>query len=159
MEEKLDIKNFHVLLTNAFLIYTKTDYSIFSGYPFPIDIIQDVRVDTLIKLEPLIIFLKNFNNIIHTMIELNIGGDFKLDNIGFRMGTNDWVLSDFIIHSSSNKFTPITWDKWKTEASKEGPITMFTNGLLRLKYWWDNARKSGGRLSRTRKKRNIKSHR
>lgn len=87
-------------------------------------------------------------NTIQTLFKDNkIGGDTKLSNFGFRLGTEDFIVFDTIL-PSSDPYLPLDWDSWYNNERKKNSrktnwgsnseydkfMLLFTNPIIRLLY-------------------------
>jgi hypothetical protein len=84
-------------------------------------------------------FMSEVSGLIESLQKKNIGGDFKLDNIGFGHGENVLLFSDLLFPSAADPYKPKSWAEWKTaavaEAGGEAGMIQYLNPFLRLGYW------------------------
>lgn len=84
-------------------------------------------------------FMSEVSGLIESLQKKNIGGDFKLDNIGFGHGQNVLLFSDLLFPSAADPYKPKSWAEWKTaavaEAGGEAGMVIYLNPFLRLGYW------------------------
>jgi hypothetical protein len=93
-----------------------------------------------------------FTQYVDAMKHANIGGDFKLDNWGYRGDTP--VLTDLGLPDKENPWMPLTWENWEKVAKSEGDIKQFTIFWNRLQYKCSNPSTGGKKKTlRTRSKK------
>jgi hypothetical protein len=77
--------------------------------------------------------------LIEKMKKLNIGGDFKLDNIGFRNKTKSLLFFD-VINFPMDKSNPYGYNKWSNYENRlkieSHNISKFNNPYTRLYNWY-----------------------
>lgn len=103
-------------------------------------------------------YLDIFDTFVGKLETLNIGGDFKIENLAFRKGNyGEIVATDLIIPSRENPYTPISYNDWATIAIAEGgTILIYTDPFSRINpryYICPILKLNGGK--RTRKNKNI----
>lgn len=141
VEEKLDFDK-----ASDFFCRCQTAY---------IKILNQITIDH-IEISNIRKYLNIFDIFIGKLKTLNIGGDFKIENLAFREGNYDEIVAtDLIIPSHETPYKPISYTDWETIAIKEeGNINIFIDPFSRInpKYYRCPISHGG---KRTRKYKNI----
>ena len=84
-----------------------------------------------------------FHRFVYHLQQADIGGDFKLDNLGFRIHKHapdmfpaqGFIGTDIILPSKRNAYLPMSWNEWAEVARREsGCLEIYINPLSRLYY-------------------------
>ena len=151
IEEKLDVERFerHICKFKPLSI---------TSYPGGDDPISQYNRHIY---EMFINYICQFQKIVELLKANNMGGDFKLDNMGYRNGTDVICLTDVFHPKVSNPYQPISWNEWEPIAVAEGKyLSIYTNPMSRLAYKLSNTNcTAGGKQRKTRRKTNRKASR
>jgi hypothetical protein len=79
-------------------------------------------------------YVSQFQTIVSILKAQDVGGDFKLENMGYRRGTSELVLMDVSIPCRRKKYESLSWKEWSTMVQKEEPLDVFLNPLSRLAF-------------------------
>jgi hypothetical protein len=85
-------------------------------------------------------YMTKYTTIQNLLKTKDIGGDTKLSNFGFKMGTDDFIVFDVIL-PNTNPFIPLDWDTWYNNDRDKKHYTnynkfmlLYTDPILRLLY-------------------------
>ena len=85
-------------------------------------------------------YMTKYTTIQNLLKTKEMGGDTKLSNFGFKMGTDDFIVFDVIL-PSRNPFVPLDWDTWynydrgkKSYPNYDKFMLLYTDPIVRLLY-------------------------
>lgn len=111
-------------------------------------------------------YMTKYTTIQNLLENKEIGGDTKLSNFGFKIGSNDFILFDVII-PSKDPYIPLDWDTWyntdrhkKFNVNYEKFMLLYTDPIMRLLYKGCTKFRGGSTVKKHRKNitKKLKSH-
>jgi hypothetical protein len=79
----------------------------------------------------LVRYILDFQHLIQLLQEADVGGDFKLDNMGYREETRQLVLTDLSIPYRRQRYRSLSWNEWVLTIPKTD-LDAYLNPVSRL---------------------------